>query len=132
MIPPPSAIGLTLCDYVILEEGTRKISLVGSFTGLQVLGFPSVPQRFSVFAVLTDGMGDGTIELAVTQLETDQEIYSVRRSVHFPDRFMEVRVLFRVGQCSFPVPGTYLFTLLVDGDWIAHRRLRVYSSEEVS
>jgi hypothetical protein len=31
MIPTPVALGLTLCDYVIVEEGTKKESLIGTF-----------------------------------------------------------------------------------------------------
>jgi hypothetical protein len=31
MIPPPIALGLALCDYVIVEERTKKVSLIGRF-----------------------------------------------------------------------------------------------------
>ena len=62
MIPTPRAQGLTLCDYVIREEGTAKATLVGTFTGIRTDGFPSTPRPFCVFASLTDGLGEGTME----------------------------------------------------------------------
>jgi hypothetical protein len=31
MIPPPIALGLTLCEQVIIEGGTRRATLVGCF-----------------------------------------------------------------------------------------------------
>ena len=129
MIPPPRAVALTLCDAVIVEEGTRKVSLINTFTGLRLSHFPAAPQPFCVYATLTDGQGEGLVELAVTRLETDEEIYSLRRPLRFPDRLTDVGVLFRISGCVFPAPGTYLFTLLLDGDWVAHRRIRVQTRE---
>ena len=32
MLPPALALGLTLCDYVLIEEGTRRVSLIGTLT----------------------------------------------------------------------------------------------------
>lgn len=132
MVPSPTAIGLTLCDYVIVEERTKKVSVIGSFSGLKVAGFPAVPQPFCVFASLIDGEGDGTVELTVTEVSSDEEIHTLRRPVHFPDRLTEVQVRFRLHECVFPAPGAYVFTLSVDNEWVAHRRLRVYQGEITS
>jgi hypothetical protein len=129
MVPVPLALGLTLCDYVLVEEGTKKVTLVGSFTGVRAGSFPHIPLPFCVYAPLTGGLGEGTLELTVTNLDADEEIYSLVRSIHFPDRFIEVRALFRLHECEFPAAGSYLFTLLVDDEWIAHRRIRVYPME---
>jgi hypothetical protein len=129
MIPPPVALGLTLCDYVIVEERTRKVSCIGSFTGVKVASFPAIPPVFCVFAPLTGGAGEAALELVVTRLDTDQEVYMVRQKVHFPDRLTEVCVLFRIRDCSFPAAGWYEFALLVDSEWIARRRLHAYAAE---
>jgi hypothetical protein len=37
---------------------------------------------------------------------------------------MELRVLFRVTSCIFPSPGAYQLTLLLNGEWLAQRRIR--------
>jgi hypothetical protein len=132
MVPQPIALGLTLCDYVIVEEGTKKVSLIGGFSGIRAAEFPFVPLPFCVYAPLTGGQGEAAAELTVTSLETEDEIYSLQRTVRFPDRFTEVRVLYRLTAVQFPEAGIYMFTLLLDGDWIAHRRVRVYSTETTS
>jgi hypothetical protein len=129
MVPCPVALGLALCDQVIVEEGTRKASLIGTFNRLEGRAFPFVPLPFCVVTTLTGAQGEGDITLSLTQLETDEEVASLTRRVAFPDRFAEGRILFRLGDCSFPAPGAYLFTLTVDGDWVAHRRLRIGQSE---
>jgi hypothetical protein len=132
MVPSPTATGLSLCDYVIVEERTKKVSLIGTFSGLKVPAFPAIPQSFCVFASLTDGQGDGMVELTVTELTANDEIYSLQRPAHFPDRLAEVQILFRLKECGFPAAGLYLFTLSVDNEWVAHKRLRVYSSESAT
>ncbi len=53
MIPRPTAIGMALCDQVIIDDRTKKPSLIGIFTGIAVDDFPSDPQRFSAWAWLT-------------------------------------------------------------------------------
>jgi hypothetical protein len=126
MIPRPLAIGMTLCDYVIIEERTRKVSLIGSFSGLSAADFPALAQPFSVFSVLTDSLGDGTIDLVVSSLDNGEQIHSYRSELHFPDKLAEVVFHARLRQCSFPRAGEYQFTLFADGEWLAQRRLRVY------
>src|SRR5712692_6122829 len=119
MVPPPNVLGLALCEKVIVEEGTKNITLVNCFTKMFVEAFPSPPQRFALFAALTGGFGDGIIELIGTWLDTDEVIYSFRNTVRFVDRLREVRVVVRVNDCSFPASGRYQFTLMIDGEWIA-------------
>jgi hypothetical protein len=125
MFPPPIVLGLTICEKVIVEEGTKNVTLVSTFTKLQVDTFPTVAQRFTVYTVLTGGLGDGTIDLIVRNLETDQVVYEAKLPVRLTDRLMELRVLFRVTNCVFPSPGAYQVTLLLDGEWLAQRRVNV-------
>jgi len=129
MVPRPVALGLTLCHYFLVEEGTRKVSLVGVFSKLTSDQFPYVPPTFFVHAALTDGLGNATIDLVFTRLDTDEEVGVRRRQVRFANRLGELHVVFQVANLAFPVPGAYLFTLLVDGEWVAQRRLRVFSTE---
>lgn len=132
MKPPPTLLGLSLCDLVIVEEGTHKISLIGTFSTIKAREFPLHRRPFCIFATLTDGLGDGVVELTITEMEAEEEIYRLERSVHFPDRLSEVSLLFRVEECVFPSPGLYTATMLVDGDWLAHRQFRVSQIEESS
>jgi hypothetical protein len=126
MVQPPKSLGLFLCDQVIFERGTQKPSLICCFAGMAVRGFPSGPQRFDVFAALTDGLGDVTIDLTATHLETDQEIYARRLSLRFPDPLQVVHFRYRVFDCDFPAPGAYLFALFAGEVEIAACRVYVY------
>ena len=128
MLSQPVLLGLTLCERVIFEEETKNVTLVSGFQGLRVDAFPSSPQRISVFAVLTEGEGDVSMELVAHRLDTLDEIYNQQVRVAFPDRLAEVRVHFRLTQLVFPVPGFYQFSLIIgSSSELAQRRLRVYS-----
>jgi hypothetical protein len=111
---------------VIVEEGTRKVSLLGIFTSVALEEFPGAPLPFSVCATLSDGSGDVIIRLVVARLDTDEEVYSVEETVRFPNKLAEVLFYVYIQECSFPAPGFYQFTLSANGEWVAHRRLRVY------
>ena len=130
MAQRPSAISLMLCDQAVFEEGTQKPYLLGVFTGIAVDGFPTPPQRFDVFAVLTDGMGDVAMTLSVVHLEDNREIYAQQLRVQFLDPLRVVNLRFRVRQLVFDAPGTFLFAFLADDEEIAARRVRVYQTGE--
>lgn len=125
MVPAPAALGLTLCHEIIVERSTGNISLINTFTEWRARRFPSPPRPFCLFAVLSEGHGDGKMVIAVTRVETEEVIFSVERAIHFPNRLAEVRIQFRHPECSFPAAGEYYATLAIDGEWIAQRRFRV-------
>jgi hypothetical protein len=114
----------------IVEEGTKNVTLVSTFTRIVVEEFPSLPQRFALYTVLTEGLGDGTMDLVIRNLDTNEEIFTAQMPVRFPDRVAEVRVLFRINRCSFPAPGEYLCALLLDDEWLAQRRLQVIERDQ--
>jgi hypothetical protein len=130
MTPPPTALALILCEQVIVDSRTKNPSPINIFTGLAVEQFPSDPQRFSIFAALNDGYGDGTMELVGIRLDTGDQFYAQRHPISFPDRWVVVNVNIRVRRLRFPVPGRYEFMLLIDSELIAQRKLRVYQMRE--
>jgi hypothetical protein len=128
MVPDPTALALLLCEQVIVDQHSRNPSPINIFTGLAVEQFPSDPQRFSVFAALTDSQGDGRLELRAIRLDTGDQFYGQQHPVHFPNRATVVNVNIRVRGVRFPVAGVYEFLLLIDGSLVAQRKLRVYAT----
>src|SRR5262245_40606282 len=118
----PSVIGLLLCEQAVVEEKTHNVTLVNCFTRLKVEQFPSEPRRFTVFAALTNGFGDVTLDVVVVRLDNDEEVLRQSRRLRFTDRLQEVRFLFRVTRCSFPVAGVYEVSLVADGESLARHR----------
>jgi len=65
MVPTPVALGLNVCEKIVVEEGTKNVTLVNCFSKMFVDGFPSGPRRFAVHAALRDGQGRANISLNV-------------------------------------------------------------------
>jgi hypothetical protein len=126
VVPVPVSLEMTVCELVVIEQGTERASKVNSFNDLSASHFPFDPGRFFVFAILTGSQGEGDLMLVVTHLPTDQEIYALLERIELVDRFEEVWVAIEPSPFAFPLPGEYLFTLSLDGDWVAHRRVHVY------
>src|SRR5439155_5381125 len=101
--------------YGIVEERTRKLSLIGNFGGMPASEFPYHAPPFCVFAMLKDAVGAGAVELTILRVETDEELVTYHGNLSFPDMFTEVRFLLRLRECWFPASGTYDFVLRVDG-----------------
>jgi hypothetical protein len=121
----PVAIGLMLCDQVIVDKDTNKVSPIGIFTGLAVDDF-SEPRRFSAFAALTNGRGQTAVELNVFQLANGDQIHTSAYQLSFPDPLVVVNLNLRLKRIRFPAPGWYDFVLRANGEHIAQRRIRVY------
>jgi hypothetical protein len=126
VIPNPTPVSLILCEQVIVDQSSHNPSPINIFTGLAVESFPSSPQRFSVFAALTDSQGVGRLELRGIRLDTGEQFYSQKYTIDFPDRATVVNVNIRLRNIRFPVAGVYEFLLLIDDHLMAQRRLRVY------
>jgi hypothetical protein len=129
MSQKPVAIGLLLCEQVIIEEKTRNVTPVNCFTQRLVEGFPSKPFPFVVFAVLTDGLGEVRLEVAIQRLDTLEEVYQRTLTARFPHPLREVRCVFRVRDCSFPVAGAYQVMILAEDELLAQKRLVIQQKE---
>jgi hypothetical protein len=125
----PVAVGLLLCEQVIVEASTRNVTPVNCFHRRAVARFPSGPLPFVVFAILTDGLGQIPLELLIQRLDTLEQLYRYDFTCSFSDPLHEVRCMIRVLNCSFPVPGYYQVTLLAKKEIVGQRRFQITQTE---
>lgn len=126
MTPTPTALGMFLCEQIIVDKKTDNLSPINIFNLLRVDGFPSFPQRFSVFAALTDGQGHGKVELVGARLDSGERVFGQPHDISFPNRKTVVSIDLRVTNITFPEPGAYELQLLIDGEMVARRELAVF------
>lgn len=129
MIQRPSAVGLILCEQVIIEEKSRNVTVVNSMSRLVCRAFPSLPQRLVVGALLRDGLGQGRMTLIVSRSDTPEDFYERSWSVNFLDPLRDIRLIVRLHDPTFPVPGRHQFSLLADGESIAQSVLLAITQE---
>src|SRR5260370_27681541 len=122
MSPKPTARGLFLCEQVIVEEGTRNVTVVNSFHHLDVRQFPSEPRSCVLFAYLEGGVGEVTVEAVFYRLDTFQALRRLGGQLRFQDRLLPHRCTIRMRELTFPVEGADQFSLLADTENSAQAR----------
>jgi hypothetical protein len=65
------------------------------------------------------------LDVVIQRLDTEEEVFRESRRVRFTDRLQEVRFLFRVSNCSFPVAGVYEVCLESGNTTLAQHRIAV-------
>ncbi len=130
MVQRPMAIGLFLCNEVIVAEGTRDLTLVNCFSRRIVKHDPPEPIAFTIFALLTDGMGNVPLEVRIENLETLEVVSRAETSRVFDSPLEEIRLRLRLPSYSFPELGEYGVSLLADGEMIAQRKVQIRQEEE--
>ena len=118
----PVAIGLLLCEQVIVEEGTKNVTPVNCFTLRTAAAFPWTSPPFAVVAWLTDGNGEATLEVIVEDADTLDELYRKVMSFRFAAPLQQLRTVLRLNSLVFPIAGPYRIMLRADGEIIAQRK----------
>jgi hypothetical protein len=121
---------MIFCDGVILEQGTGKVTLVGTFSGLAATTFPSPPKDLHVYIQLTSFHGDVTVRLACMRVDVaePEEIAATTHAVHFRGKLIVEQLHFVWSQFQFPTPGEYAVQLWCQDQCLAERRLTVISA----
>jgi hypothetical protein len=130
MAQRPIAIALHVCEGVAYEEATGAVTLFNWFRYRVVKKVPTDPPfPFTVYARLTDGQGELTLEVVIERLADGEEVYRRPLPLTLTGPMQEVRVRFRIVDCVFPGEGDYRLDLLVDGESVAHCRLMIRLEE---
>src|SRR5262245_61211617 len=106
MIQAPSVVGLVLCEKLDVDIVGRRLSLIGLFHSRRVATFPSPRQQFTVYAALSDAVGEGRMRLEIHSLGGAGLVYAYERWFAAPsDRLLVLHLEIPVRRCVFPAPG---------------------------
>jgi hypothetical protein len=120
----PMAIGIVLCEQVIVEEGTHNVTPVNCFNFREIDELPGEATFFAV-AWLVNGEGEMPADIVVERLDTLEDVYRHTRKFVFRDRMRDSRCVARIRSCMFPVAGYYQVSLIIDGELTAQRKFRL-------
>ena len=108
------------------------MTVVNAFTRRTAGSFPAEPFPFMVLALLTDGLGEGTVDVVISRPDTEENLYRRTASYRFTDPLATVQVTLRVRHFSFPEPGRYQVAVKIDNELFAHRNLQLVLEENES
>lgn len=114
MVKYPTAVGLTLCHQVVVEEGTRNFTLVNTFHRMVVRDFDEPVERFFVVLLITDGLGSGTLKLQITPVDDTTIVYNHSWRIDLSDALRQYQIRVGIAECRFPGPRQYDVAVLID------------------
>ena len=127
--PTPSVLSINVCDSIIRDEFTKKISLIGLFSVIRAKNFPCTHPILHVYVALTNGHGKYQTDIRFLNLEDNKPIVGMRGHLEFqsPLQVVELNVCWQ--KLRFDKPGEYVVQVLCDGTPVGERKFIVIGPE---
>ena len=128
--PPPKCKAILLCDHTIIEAGTGKVSIIGTFDSFFVLTFPGATAPFTAFLQMTDGIGSYVITVEVHDLQQDKILARADGpAIDFPNRSVKMNIGIPVPPLPVNHPGRCDFVVFADGQEIDRQQFEVHQPQ---
>jgi len=117
--PPPRCKAILLCDQLIVDAQTGKVSVIGVFDGFVVPTMPGRTRPSNAFLQLTDGIGNYSITVEIHDLLEDRVIARAKLAeIGFASRATKGNLVIPVPPLPIDHVGVYDFVVLADGQEI--------------
>jgi hypothetical protein len=134
----PVCVSITLSDLVIREQGTGKLSLIGTFTHFNADEFPFSAPPFCITSLITN-VGAAAfplnVEVRIEDSDGGEALSGAGGQVglrtnasHQPDDVVELPI--QIAGCPFPRPGSFRITVWVDDEQIGFRIIKVRNAAD--
>jgi len=110
----PEVLAMILCDQVIRDQITGKMSVIGSFSAINAVEFPTVHRNMAVYVALTEGEGeyDGSLRFGLE--ETGEVLLNINGKVRMRQPLDVAEWHFHIAALPLPRPGKYRFDFFCD------------------
>ena len=120
----PVCLALVVCDSILREEGTHKLSLFGLFNSIAAASFPTRHAKMHIYAAVTNYVGEATGKLKFSAPGGDL-LAELSGSLNFPDKLAVVELNFVINGMVFPRPGAYTIEFFVADHLIQSRDVQI-------
>ncbi len=111
----PILKAMLLCDTTILEEGSRKRTLVGIFDRIRATKYPSVHPAMSVYVQFREIEGKFDFTLELVDLDENKSMHrAVIQGFQVQERSRDCELVFNLLSVKFDHPGSYEFRIYVN------------------
>ena len=129
--PLPRCKAILLCERAIVEEGTRKTSLIGIFHSFNVASFPSRTAGFALFLELVGGLGSYDLRIELHDLNEGEVVARTpSKTVTFTDRIAARKLIFPLRGIHIGHAGAYDLVVLAGSEEIDRQRFTVHGPRE--
>ena len=121
----PNILAINICDDIIRDETTKKISLIGLFNCIRAPKFPIIHKALRVYVCLTNGHKMCKGELRFINDADNTIIFSAEGNIPFKNPLQIVELNFGIANLRFEKPGNYRIEFFCDGHPAGNRRFVV-------
>ena len=121
----PYLLAIVVCDNVIIDERSKKKTLVGLFDSINSRAFPANHPALSIFVRVIDAEGLYSFRFDYVNVEDDTLINrAVIPDVTIPDRLIAHDLVMEVPGIGIPKPGEYEFRIFANERYIGRTKFR--------
>ncbi len=128
--PTPSVLSINICDSIIRDEATKKVSLIGLFNTIRANSFPYTHPQLHVYVALTNGHGKYKTDIRFSNLEDSKPIAGMVGELDFQNPLQVVELNICWQQLHFNKPGDYVVQVLCEGELVGERKFRVAGPQQ--
>ena len=115
MVLKPILKAMLLCDATLIEEGTRKRSLIGLFDRVKAGKFPVVHGTMSVYVQFREVEGTFDFLLELYDLAQDKALHRAKvEKFQVHDRSRDCELVFNLLSVRLTHPGDYEFRIFIN------------------
>lgn len=126
--PEPAVLSINICDSIIRDELTKKVSLIGLFGVIKASGFPCLHPIMHIYIALTNGHGKYKTEIRFTRLEDNKSIIGMVGELQFQNP-LQVIDLNSCWQLPLEKAGEYAVEVLCNDKLVGSRKFVVLGPE---
>ncbi len=131
MQPKPILKAILLCDHTLVEEGTRKRSLIGLFDSIGAAQFPATHPSMSVYVQFREIEGSFDFSLELYDLNEGKVLNKAVIHQHrVPSRSQDCELVFNLMSVKFEKPGDYEFRIYVDDAIFGQKSFKVLNNKK--
>lgn len=112
--PGPVVLAINICDSVILDELTKKVSLVGLFSVIRSFTFPCTHPSMHIYIAMTGGQARHKVDVRLVRTRDQQPVMGSVGPVEFSNPLQVVEMNIRWNNVGFAEPGGYSVEVLYD------------------
>ena len=126
----PTVLSINICDTIIRDEATKKVSLIGLFSIIRANSFPCIHPLMHIYIALTNGHGRCRTEVRFARLDDNKPIAGMVGELQFQNPLQVVEINLCWQQLTFDKPGEYAVEVLCEGMVASSRKFIVMGPED--
>ena len=129
--PTPVPVALLVCDQVIVEEGSRKKTIVGVFDSIWCVQFPTTHRPAWLYFKAIDCEGEYEHKIEYVQVSTGKVLTQGKGQFLHNDRHQYAEFALKCPPLPLPEPGEYEFRLWLNEKFISSIRVTARPRSEM-